>query len=317
MRLGWLWIAVMAVGCGGNGPEAIATGLSTDPSAGLAARNGVVYATDAKEALVRIAPDGGTVALARDAGLAYALKVDEGQVYWTDGTSARWVPLDGGMPRVLETAPDGWNLQDVAPSGGRLFWIETTTDPTLPVQTRLGRGYLVGPLPTATIDTVDGLAFSFAADEGSLYWAGTMGAWRRDLADDATDSLARISEPEVAGNVLSDGSQVVWTEQDPSGDALWGRTAPGGAALKLSDIGRARALAIDAKYVYLRTDRSSDGSCIERAPRGGGEAVPIAKTQADGFSLAVDDSAVFWLEAGQLMRLLKADVTPDPGLCGG
>ena len=314
---GVLGFVLAGLGCGGSGPQVVATGLLDDPSAGLAARDGEVYAVDAKGTLLALRADGGSTPLVADAGLGYVIKADADHVYWTEGTTARLVPLDGGSPRVLGSAPTGWNLQDLGASGGRLFWIETTTDPALPVQTRLSRAYFLGPLPNATIDTVDGLAFSFATDADSLYWAGTMGAWRRELPDDATASLARVSDPVVAGNVVSDGTHIFWTEQDPKGDALYSRTVAGGAPVKLAEIARARALAVDAPFLYLRTDRSAQGSCIERVPLQGGESVPIAQASADGFSLAVDADAVFWLEKGQLLRLDPADIAPDPGLCGG
>lgn len=317
MRWCQVAIALIGLGCGGSGPTTLAGGLLDDPSAGLAARGGEVFAVDDQGSLVRIGADGQATPLVADAGLAYVIKADEANAYWTDGANANLVPLDGGSARTLGAAAEGWNLQDLNASGDRLFWIETTVDPALPLQTRLSRAYFLGPLPSKAIDTVDGIGFSFTADADAVYWAGTMGAWSRGLGDSDTASLTRLSAPEIAGNVTSDGAQVFWTEQDPGGDALWAAELGGGEPRKLADISRARALALDSRYVYLRTDRSAEGSCLERVPREGGTSEAIARSPSDAFSLAADGDALFWLERGQLLRLSTRDLPSQPDLCGG
>lgn len=150
-----------------------------------------------------------------------------------------------------------------------------------------------------------------ALDETHIYWTGRIGSDGRLLrvpkAGGPTEYLA-INQADPIG-IAIDTTSVYWTDAGRGNVLKRSKTDPAAPAVTIASAQqRPWLLALGANFIYW-TNRA--GEAVMRAPKdGSGTPQMVAQAIGDVFGIAVDDSWVFWRDAGtdKQGRLMRASL---------
>jgi hypothetical protein len=274
-------------------PEVLASGLYF--ASRIALDSTRVYWTSADGTINALPLAGGAmVTLAAGQDDPWDIAVDKAGVYWTDGgaDTVMSAPLGGGMPTLLTEAG---NPLSIVVHGGYVYFTDTYDKASNDEHvTRV-------PLPSGPSQVVGSTlgAWAVAASDERAYWSDTASdtVWTAPVSGGTAMVLASGIVDPTDIEVDSDAVYVVGLE------ATYRIPLAGGAAEPLV-WGAGRGLAIDADHVYVGT---ADGRVL-RAPKAGGAALALARTELYPYDMAVNDQYLYWVvraQDGLLVRTPK------------
>jgi hypothetical protein len=241
-----------------------------------------------------------------------------GEIVWStsSGVVAAGI-LDGGSSRIVTTV-GGTNIYGLLVDGSVLYAL--SRNGTI-YEASLDGGGAPVPIVAYPADTLQGLT----QDATYLYWFSSLerriDRWAKGGAS-PPEPFQAVAGSSVAG-LTTDGTDLFWIEESPSADAgtssmLKRRTSDGNVVVRAADIGAAKALLVDATYVYWGVD-----GAILRATRTGSEPPETVATWAGSkvhvlaFALTAND--VYWA-AGDDSNAPNRDQSPaiyTSPKCGG
>jgi hypothetical protein len=244
----------------------------------------------------------GIVALATGDRLS-GIAVGGSNVYWVASTAdassgaIMTVPVGGGMP--ARVAPQSGSPSHLAVDSAFAYWSED-------LAAQLVKAPLDGGAPTAVASAPG--AFEFALSDSAVYWLGPQGLMTAPKTGGAAVTLASGFIPLPTDGLAVNGSAVFFTSGPPAGQPGVSEVAVDGGATTLvaptpPAVGGG-PVALDTTRVYW-ADMSGS---VYAAPLTGGTATLLATGQVNVVSIAVDESAVYWLVngnggAGAVMKL--------------
>lgn len=291
------WIVVLAVlgsGCRGEstgtpaptGADPVAPGRDAGARAADEPISAAACTGDCEPFVIAELPIDRGIALALDgAGFGYV-----GPLY--DDRIFRVALRPGATPEVLYRSP-GKDVGAIEARGDRLRWSSNATG-------TIYEAPLAGGGPIGVV--ADGLpgVWGFASDDRTLYWTDFAGSapgmvWKRPLNGGASVGLGKDARSRMAVNLLLDG---------PGGDILYSDRSPrvmrvpaGGGTptvwIELPGRRESHGLAQDETHVYLETLSTND---VLRIDRETGRLELVAHTEKTPAAVAVDATAVYWLD---------------------
>jgi hypothetical protein len=272
-----------------------------------------------------------------------SLALDTENVYWTDARGVASVPLSGGPPGQITLYPGVnagivvggaavyWTTVDLnvvsrAPKVARTVTPESVAfnepmpyfvavDETRAYWTANGAGTvrqapLDGGAPSSLVVNEND-PFNIAVDEGYVYWTNP-GEGTVKRVSKGVGAPATLASNQLCPSALAvDAVNVYWATG--SDGTVMKRPLSGGAPVQLA-AGPLNLLsiAVDDRYVYwaLSTIRGE----LQRVPIAGGPITTIAVAcppamcvpdQQDAAFVAVDDAAVYWTTATDIVKVVK------------
>jgi hypothetical protein len=234
----------------------------------------------------------GIVALATGDRLS-GIAVGGSNVYWVasnaDASSGAimTVPVGGGTPTRF--APQSGSPSHLALDSAFAYWTEELA--TQVVRAPLGGG------ATTTVASAAG-AFQIALGDSAVYWLAPQGLMTAPKTGGAAVTLASGFLPLPTNGLAVNGAAVYFTSGPPSGQPGISEIGLDGGAIAVvaptpPAVGGG-PVALDATRVYW-ADMSGS---VYAAPLTGGTATLLATGQVNVVSIAVDESAVYWLVNG-------------------
>jgi hypothetical protein len=251
----------------------------------------------------KVAKTGGAVTpLVSILGLPTGIAVRGTDVYYGAGKSLMKVPIAGGAPKIVTT------------SGGFIQWVAANTADVVYVadsgaNSQSGTVEKASPTVTDPVILAKELAppFAVALDDTSAYWTtnesvnfpqtsstvmkiGLNGGTPVPLASAQVSSLA----------IAADQTTVYWV----SNEGVFAVPSAGGQVRTIATQSSVNYLAIDATSVYWLAG-SLQGASVMKAPKQGGDAVPIATLSASrsGNGIAVDGASVYVEQNGTVLKI--------------
>jgi hypothetical protein len=246
-----------------------------------------------------------TLASAQDG--AYHLAVNAAGVYWNRGGNGvnngmvMMLPAAGGMPFPLASGQQ--SAVGFAVDATNVYWTSGYDVMKVPAG-----GGNVTKLATATMFGAGAVAVAAT----SVYWADGAGAVMKvPIGGGSSTPLAKNASPI---SMAADATSVYWMDQ-PSGsnsvkNVMKVPIAGGQVTTLVSGVG-VGPIALDATHVYWIDETAKE---IMRVPINGGPATSVATVSGAPFSLAVDETSVYWtnLDAmGTVMKAPKAGGEPE------
>jgi hypothetical protein len=265
---------------------------------------------------------------------AYAIAVDEQNVYWTvEGTGK-----DGAVMKLPLTG----NAQPTALATGLYYPAALTVDATRVYFATADGLYSVpiaGNGSASSLASLDGSATGITVDKSNVYVSLTpfspmetgsvisvplTGGAAKTLADgldqpkgvatsgpnvyfaDTTDvfsvaaggGTAKTIEPQqYAYSVAADATHTYWTSGLEMGAVMQAGLGGGVPLTLVANQFYPNAIAVDASNVYFTVGKGGGGTVV-KVPIGGGAAVTLASAQAYPTSVAVNSTRVFWVNFG-------------------
>jgi hypothetical protein len=264
---------------------------------------------------------------------AYAIAVDEQNVYWTvEGTGK-----DGAVMKLALTG----NAQPTALASGLYYPGALTVDATHVYFATADGLYSVpiGGGSTSSLASLQGSATGIAVDKSSVYASVTpfspmdkgsvvsvplFGGAPKTLADnldepkgvatsgqnvyyaDTTDVFSvasgggkakTIESQQYAYAVAADATHTYWTSGLEMGAVMQAGLGGGVPLTLVSDQFYPNAITVDAANVFFTVGKGGGGTVV-KVPIGGGAAVTLANAQAYPTSVAVNSTRVFWVNFG-------------------
>ena len=151
-----------------------------------------------------------------------------------------------------------------------------------------------------------------AVDDQSVFWAW----WGPGATQDGIRRVARTGGAATTlasgliEDMVSDGVNLYWGQG--GGPNVINRVpVMGGATVSLATAGAFRCIAADTENVYWTDQGVGTGTgIVAKVSKAGGEVTTlVAGGHRDQFSIAVDDTSVYWTD-GSLMRVAKNGGTP-------
>ena len=290
-------------GGGGNdfpGP-AISLGAATD-ARHLAAEDGFVYWSEFSPGLLqRVDRDGGTPeTLASGLTSPSYLTLTATHVFVSTVDGVRRVARTGGTPEPFADVAGG--STGLAVDGEFVYFASTNDD-------RLARVPLVGG-SAATLASVDGPA-SIVLQGDSLFWGGGFtepNSQVGEIPKSGGASTPLLPSIGYVPTLHTDGTNLYFRDGQGGGAEfpvrLLSLPIAGGEALVLADEQpRISGATIDADLVYWVGGDARD--IIYAVPKGGGEIRTLAEGQTGAIFLAQDETALYWVAQGSVMRLAR------------
>jgi hypothetical protein len=265
---------------------------------------------------------------------AYAVAVDDVNVYWTTftGGTVMQAPIAGGAPITIASGQsnptnievDAVNIYwagsglHAAPIGGGAVTQYVTDAFFLAIyganiyfSTASGLIEMVpkaGGSPVTLLMPPGQQPSVIAADGNNVYFVmenGNSGASSTVLQEPATpsDGGATITIASAQGNtssIATDGTNVYWA--NPANGTIDQAPVGGGAVTTLATTQGASSIAIDSAYVYWA---SGTAGTVSRTPKGGGPLKVIASNQAGVGGLAVSANYVAWATYSSVIVMTK------------
>jgi sugar lactone lactonase YvrE len=255
----------------------------------------------------RVARAGGAVAtLADRLFIPVGLAVAAGTVYFANGDcTVAAVPAEGGEPEVVAEQDCAYEL---TASGGYLYWTGSTPGQSYGHVSRIrldGSGE-VQPVVPEYERTPGGLAVA----GGEVYWVtapyidAEAGEVRRAAAAGG-EPVSLASEQKEPADIAVAGGRLFWTNSAFTGGAVMSLALPDGAATPLAPAMGAQGLAADDTTLYVAVHGEN---LLLAVPLDGGEARVLATDQPGIDDIAVDDTAIYWVndtDRGAVMMLAK------------
>lgn len=303
-RLGVLWLAVGIAACGGKVVLETDHGSAAVGAGGAGAAGSSVTGSSAAGtggsppacAVACVSTHCDVVPLATGKHAAY-LTLDESTVYFTagwlhDGEKDEVIAVSkqGGAPLVLADWAD--NMHDVAHVGEQLYF--ATEDHVYRLGLQGGPG--LGPF---AVEWATGLT----GHGDALYWGSSEGSMVR-LENDGGFEVLATGQPDARWLAV-DGASVYWT----TATAVRRVPIAGGEPETLVDgLQDARGLAVDGENVYVvdRPASSAQEGRVLRVPKDGGDATLVGESQGIDNGVALDETSVYWLADGSLVKACKA-----------
>jgi sugar lactone lactonase YvrE len=283
-----------------------------------------VYWTDPRlyhGSIMKISKCGGsatTLATGREQSTNIA--VDGTSVYWADSYSAGLtrpgllvkVPIEGGTPVTLASAPRASAPCGLALDANSAYWVTVTNTDVDPPPTTVMKVPLDGGMSTTlaavaesgAYDLGDSVRCALAVDSTSVYWSTYRSILKVSLKGGAVTTLA--SEQTVPNFLAIDAESVYWTTTGgPPGAYLMKVPLMGGTPTTLaSQLEYASGLALDSSSVYWAESvpRSDDLSAAMKMPLGGGAPTTLVEEPNALNYIAVDGTSLYWSGTG-LMKL--------------
>jgi hypothetical protein len=241
---------------------------------------------------------GDVVVLADGLNVAGNIRVDDAHVYWLSGTApVMRVSKDGGTPEVVLDKSNG--IFDIAINDDSIFFAERKSS------TEEETGTLIMEMPKdqsreATVFYEESeviQALSMSPDGRTLYW------YAAALMKSPVD---KTLEPSIVGNpggeigkIAVDEEAAYYVYEGPAGDTalrklLLADEGGEGITLALAEFTGGNAVPL-GEYVYWT--RYNDGM-ITRSPKTPGDSVDLVANQNSPVDIAVDEDAVYWINAG-------------------
>jgi hypothetical protein len=268
---------------------------------------------------------------------AYDIAVDSAFVYWctfdqTMGTIAK-VPIAEGNITTLATLQGGpraialdtstspttvyWvnyyekTVKKISSNGGVITTLATGTSsprslaltPTTVYWTNINGAVLKVPVGGGAATTI---ASSIAPTTGivvsglNVYWTAKASVWKQPLAGGATTQIYTGMGVGDLEDIVSDGSNVYFTET--SNSQILATGINGGAVTVVANANTPNGIALDGTNLYWADNGNNGG--IEKVATSGGAMTTIAPAQS-AVSVAVDATSAYWTSNGQIKKANK------------
>jgi hypothetical protein len=276
----------------------------------------------------------GSTVVATGQANAYAIAVDDSNVYWTTSGNSGAIlqaPVGGGGAIVLVSGsgqyPAGiaidahtvyWSNE--IPGGGvlgvpigggspktlagnldtplALFVSQGTLYFTLdPYQNPSGGGVMSVPLSGGTPTTIasgDNQPMSIAVGGGMVFWTDATDVMAAPVGGGAPITFAAQTYPY---SVATDGSSVYFTSGLGGGAVFRQSISSGSRTALASNQYYPNAIVTDGTSVYWTTGQGGAGT-VSKIPAAGGTPVALASSQAYPTSLALNSTRLFWVDFG-------------------
>lgn len=226
----------------------------------------------------------------------YAIAIDDGYVYWSDGEP----------PNVVRRVPKGGGpVEDVAPIGG----IEVRVDDAF-VYAGGSRAPKTGGPVTELAVSYSSIA-SIAIDPTTFFWAET----------DTIHANVHAVPLGGGGDVLLGDVGGMWIHVAADGDGYVyvghshgvSRIDAGGTVSQLTapaQSGLVTMITVDAADVYFGVQSGQDTEAIWSLSKTGGTGTYLGEATT-ARQLAVDDAFLYWADAGKIWRVAKGGGWPE------
>lgn len=340
-------VLVLALGCGGGGASPVDAGGGGSPAGGTgsssvagtggsiatggegggagASSAAIVLAADEDSpttiaidatdvywntsgAIRRVPKTGGPVTTVYASVPGYELAVDDGYVFWFQGSATAFkdlvrAPKGGGGDRTT--------IATLTESGGGLvidadavYWIQS--DGPNAVLMRLPKAGGVAPTPLVSQLAIGGLALgALAVDDGYVYWnRGASGTVQR-IAKTGGAVQDVVSGGYAVGTAVPDATDVYYVGYHSGllpGDVKRAPKNGGPSTVLATGLNPVRhlALASDAVYVLVSFESPAEPGYVAKVLKSqtGGDALKLVTDTTRAHALAVDAQYVFWTETG-------------------
>jgi hypothetical protein len=301
---------------GGPGPCPITLTSRRGQSPSAIAQDATsVYWTDPRlyhGSIMKISKCGGsatTLATGREQSTNIA--VDGTSVYWADSYSAGLtgpglllkVPLDGGTPVTLASAPSGSVACGLALDATSVYWVTVTHTDNDPPPITVMKVPLDGGISTTLASIAvsgayglgDHVRCALAVDSTNVYWTTYQSVLKVSLKGGAVSTLA--SDQAVPNSLAIDTESVYWTTTGRApGAYLMKVPLTGGALTTLaSQLEYPNGLALDSTSVYwTESVPRTELYAVMRLPLSGGAPTTIVETLNAPLDIAVDATSIYW-----------------------
>lgn len=254
--------------------------LNETPTSIAVTSNYLYWSTVSK--VSRVPLTGGTPSTVADNTSVLSIVVEEGTLYWIDGNGAIWrQPAGGSATQISAVSTISFDVEGpwLVYSGSSTYRIPTTGG--TPVEFSTGQ---------TTAVVIDG---------SNIYYSGN-NIRRTALVGSSSGLVANTGEP--THSIAVDATHVYWKNLE--GD-IYSAPKTGGATPKqLVSQGPSSpvipiGLEVDDTHVYAA------GSDLIRVPKDGSDVEQVL--DGDALDVAVDDDAVYWVDANnnRVMKLAK------------
>lgn len=241
------------------------------------------------------------VVLAKDQSAPYRLAVNSTHVYWTEGAAVKRVQKVGGFVDTIYGGDPNQPFEStwaVVATESDVYW--TASNP--------GTVYRAAPGGQNRVAFASGQdsAAGIAVDSTHVYWvryttAAGGGVYRKLI----TGGSVELVSSDVGGPsaLAVDADSVVWVATQ-GGRVMKADKAAGATPVILKDgVEGPWSVAVHGDFVFVIEDDVEFGRVL-RIPKTGGDAVVLADKQRFPFTVAADDSGVYWTSAfdGKVLR---------------
>ena len=251
-----------------------------------------VYWTDfALGTIDAVAKGGGAPhVLAAARGAPSGIAASHGTVYWTEfkGDVVASTSIAGGSVTTLASKQDG--AYDVTVSDDSIYWTTFRGCTVASLESGSSKQLDHANQPFTSIVSHDSLVFWVSYEQKSVI--------RYDAATEARSTLVNGGS-KLPFAIATDGVSVYYGETSSTGVRIASVPTAGGPSTTLDEfdcstdgglVGTCFAdVATDGKMVYF-----TGAGGVRKVPVGGGETVVVADHQTRPFSVAVDDTCVYW-----------------------